>query len=88
MFQIGELLPGIPKISKISVGAQKFEKIMSSLNGDVCVGPLLSCQIHSTDDTTVYFVPEGIEKDQCEWRIGYENNENTDVHSNYKATKI
>ena len=63
-----------------------MEQLVSKANGGVPVQPLKSNNIHSTDDSSIYFVAERNEKKEYEWRIAKDGIENNGVRSNYQTT--
>jgi hypothetical protein len=50
------------------------------------VRPLLAKNIHSTDDSGVYFVSADNDKDGCKWRIARDDGTETSVRSRYHTT--
>ena len=60
-----------------------MEQLVSKANGGVPVQPLKSNNIHSTDDSSIYFVAERNEKKEYELRIAKDGIENNGVRSNY-----
>ena len=87
LFQIGDMQAGRPSLNKATAGAKTFERLVSQANNDLPVRPLQSNNIHSTDDSGVYFVSGVNNKKECEWRIAKDEGENNDVKSVYKTTK-
>ena len=58
MYSLGELQPGRPSLKDATAGAKEFEKLVSMANNNVAVCPLYYNNIHSTDDSAVYFVSD------------------------------
>ena len=88
LFQMGNIhQPGRPSLNKAIAGAKALEQLVSKANNNRPVRPLQSNNIHSTDDSGVYFVPGVNNKKDCEWRIAKDEGENNDVKSVYKTKK-
>ena len=85
MFQLGPLQTGRTHVSKATKGAQAFEKLVSEANGGLPVHPLYPRNIHSTDDSGVYFVAAMNNKDEFEWRVAKDDGENNGFRSKYKS---
>jgi len=71
---------------KATEGAQTFERLVSQANENVPVRPLFPKNIHSTDDSGVYFVSAHNDTDGCEWRVGRNDGTDTGVKSRYQTT--
>mmetsp|Transcript_55208 Transcript_55208/g.59818 ORF Transcript_55208/g.59818 Transcript_55208/m.59818 type:complete len:294 (-) Transcript_55208:21-902(-) len=84
-FQIGQLQPGRPSLKDTTTGAKDFEKLLSLANNNVAVCPLYSNNIHSTDDSAVYFVSGINDKNECKWEITKNDGENNNVRSKYST---
>jgi len=59
-----------------------LERPVSEANENVPVRPLFSKNIHSTDDSGVYFVSAHNDTDDCEWRVARNDGTDTGVSKN------
>ena len=86
LLQIGEVQPGRDKVIKATGGAQTLVRLVSETNESVPVRPLFSKNIHSTDDSSVYFVSAHDDIDGYEWRVSQNDGTDTGVKSRYGKT--